>query len=185
MLFGPWRTWIARFGASAAAGRPEPSWHCDRFLGKVPHRPRNMKHIYSSCDVFLKMSEVEAFFLPPMEMMACGQGACVLGEVTGIEEYVEDGVNALVVKQGDVAGARRAVQRLMDDEPLRRRLMANGLKDGATVRMERLDRPAPGDLLLPAAAGAVEGIRPPGGLNAECSGRGARGVQERTSAGRA
>ncbi len=127
----------------SSAGRPARRWHCDRFLGKVPHF--QMKHIYSSCDVLLKMSEVESFCLPPLEMMACGQGACVIGEVTGIDEYVQDGVNALVVKQGDVTAARRAVQRLIEDPELRRRLIENGLKtaqrfewDSLTARLQEI-----------------------------------------------
>jgi len=127
----------------SSAGRPERSWRCDRFFSKVPQP--EMKHIYSSCDILLKMSEVEAFFLPPLEMMACGQGACVLGEVTGIEEYVQDGVNALVVKKGDVEGARHAVQRLITDINLRQRLIAAGLEtarrfdwDALTVRLQQI-----------------------------------------------
>ncbi|MGA2031493.1 MAG: glycosyltransferase [Thermoguttaceae bacterium] len=114
---------------ASSAGRPQPGWRCDRFFQKVPQH--HMKHIYSSCDIFLKMSEVECFFLPPLEMMACGQGACVLGDVTGIDEYGVDGVNALVVERGNVNAARNAVQRLMDDAELRRRLIAGGL---ATAR---------------------------------------------------
>jgi glycosyltransferase involved in cell wall biosynthesis len=110
----------------SSSGKPKPGWRCDRFFDKVPHA--EMKHIYSSCDIFLKMSEVECFFLPPLEMMACGQGACVIGEVTGTDEYVEDGVNALLVKKGDVEAARRAVQSLIEDADLRNRLTLNGLK---------------------------------------------------------
>jgi glycosyltransferase involved in cell wall biosynthesis len=127
----------------SSAGRPERTWRCDRFFSKVPQP--EMKHIYSSCDILLKMSEVEAFFLPPLEMMACGQGACVLGEVTGIEEYVQHDINALVVKKGDVEGARCAVQRLITDVDLRQRLIVAGLEtarrfdwDVLAVRLQQI-----------------------------------------------
>ena len=62
-----------------------------------------------------------------MEMMAC-KGACVVGEVTGYDEYIVDGYNALVVKQGDVEGARNAVKTLLENEDLRKTLVANGYK---------------------------------------------------------
>ncbi|WP_160683800.1 glycosyltransferase [Clostridium sp. C2-6-12] len=109
----------------SSSGLPKPSWKCDRFFEKVPMD--NMKYIYSSCDVLLKMSRVEGFFGPPLEMMACG-GICVVGKVTGYDEYILDGYNALVVEQGDVSGAKRAVESLINDLDLRKKLIANGIK---------------------------------------------------------
>jgi glycosyltransferase involved in cell wall biosynthesis len=107
----------------SSLGRPRPSWRCDRFFERVPMD--NMKYIYSSCDVLLKMSQVEGFFGPPLEMMACG-GMAVVAKVTGYDEYIVDEHNALVVNPGDVEGARAAIQRLIDDPNLRERLIANG-----------------------------------------------------------
>lgn len=109
----------------SSAGRPKPEWKCDRFFEKVPME--QMKFIYSSCDIFLKMSRVEGFFGPPLEMMACG-GAVVVGKVTGYEEYIEHEYNALVVNQGDVMGARKAVDKLINDVELRKKLILNGEK---------------------------------------------------------
>lgn len=109
----------------SSAGKPKPEWKCDRFFEKVPMD--QMRTIYSSCDLFLKMSRVEGFFGPPLEMMACG-GACVVGKVTGYDEYIIDGENALVVEQGDVKGAHAALQKLINDEQLRKHIIANGKK---------------------------------------------------------
>lgn len=106
-------------------GRPAPGWRCDRFFEAVPMA--EMKRIYSSCDVLLKMSRVEGFFGPPLEIMACG-GSAVVAKVTGYDEYIVDGHNALVVEPGDVAGARAAIQRLIDDPALRARLVDEGAK---------------------------------------------------------
>ena len=119
----------------SSVGKPQPGWRCDRLFEKVPMDL--MKHIYSSCDIFLKMSEVEGFFGPPMEMMACGQGACVVGEVTGRDEYCVDGENCLVVPRGDVEAARAAVQRLIEDTAFRRRLIENGLQTAARFNWDR------------------------------------------------
>ncbi|WP_309120828.1 glycosyltransferase [Paenibacillus sp.] len=109
----------------SSAGRPREGWRCDQFFEKLPMN--KMKEIYSSCDIFLKMSRVEGFFGPPLEMMACG-GACVVGEVTGYDEYIVDEYNALVVKQGDIEGAKAAVKRLIEDSELRSKLIMNGKK---------------------------------------------------------
>ena len=52
--------------------------------------------IYRSCDVLVKLSQVEGMYGPPLEMFHCG-GTVVTYDVTGHEEYVEHGVNGLVV----------------------------------------------------------------------------------------
>ncbi|HEY9766865.1 MAG TPA: glycosyltransferase family 4 protein, partial [Chroococcales cyanobacterium] len=117
----------------SSAGKPEEGWRCDRFFEAVPMV--EMKRIYSSCDVLLKMSRVEGFFGPPLEMMACG-GTAVVSKVTGYDEYIVDGVNALVVEQGDVEGARTAVKKLIEDPKLRLRLSEEGAKTAACWRWE-------------------------------------------------
>lgn len=104
-------------------GAPSPEWKCDRFFEHVPMF--DMRKVYSSCDILLKLSRVEGFFGPPMEMMACG-GAVVVGRVTGYDEYIVDGVNALVVDAFDVAAAERAIQTLIDNGELRAKLIAGG-----------------------------------------------------------
>jgi len=108
----------------SSSGKPEPSWRVDRFFYQVPLI--KMREIYSSCDVILKMSRVESFCYPPLEMMACG-GTAVIGRVTGIEEYARDGYNSLIVERGDIDGARVALQKLIDDKELLNKLKANGL----------------------------------------------------------
>ncbi|MDD5555885.1 MAG: glycosyltransferase family 4 protein [bacterium] len=120
-------------------GAPDPAWRIDRSFHAVPMA--EMKRVYSSCDLLLKMSTVEGSPGPPLEMMACG-GTCVVARTAGVEEGIEDGVNALVVEPGDTAGARRAVERLLADEALRRRLVEGGRRT-----VERLDWERSIDLL--------------------------------------
>lgn len=104
----------------------DPTWSCDRTFTQVPFE--QMPAIYASCDILLKLSVVEGFVGPPLEMMACGQGACVVAKATGWEEYMKHEENALLVDLDDVEGAVRSVRRLLDDQALRDRLVANGLK---------------------------------------------------------
>jgi glycosyltransferase involved in cell wall biosynthesis len=104
-------------------GKPKPEWKFDRFFEGVPWD--QMKHIYSSCDILLKMSRVESFSLPPLEMMACG-GTAVVGKVTGIDEYIIDNYNALIVEEGDVDGAHNALRKLIESNEFRLQLIRNG-----------------------------------------------------------
>lgn len=106
-------------------GVPDKSWRCDKFFEHVPMN--KMKYIYSSCDILLKLSRIEGFFGPPMEMMACG-GAVVVGRVTGYDEYIENGVNALVVDPLAIDEATEAILRLIKDKNLRKSLIVSGLQ---------------------------------------------------------
>lgn len=115
-------------------GKPKAGWRYDAFFEGVPIE--EMKRIYSSCDILLKMSRVEGFFGPPMEAMACGC-AVVVGKVSGFDEYIRHGENALAVEMGDITAAKRAVQSLIDDKDLRLRCIEGGYK---TVKEWSWDR---------------------------------------------
>jgi glycosyltransferase involved in cell wall biosynthesis len=117
----------------SSSGRPSAAWRCDRFFEYVPMN--EMKHIYSSCDVLLKLSSVEGVFGPPLEMMACG-GSCIVGKVNGHDEYIVNGHNAVVVERGDVEGAKAALTKLIEDEEFRKKLIEGGLKTAAEMRWE-------------------------------------------------
>ena len=109
----------------SSCGTLKDNWKCDNFFYRVPFH--KMKDIYSSCDIFLKMSRVEGFFGPPMEAMACGC-AVVVGKVTGYDEYIKNDYNSIVVEQGSVNGAKKAVQSLIDDQKLKEKLIINGFE---------------------------------------------------------
>lgn len=104
-------------------GKPEKGWKCHRFFEQVPMT--DMRRIYSSCDILVKLSRVEGFFGPPMEMMACG-GTVIVGEVTGYDEYIENEANALVVDPLKPQQAANSIKRLIEDAGLREKLIANG-----------------------------------------------------------
>ncbi len=115
-------------------GSPKKNWRCDKFFEQIPMM--DMRKVYSSCDILLKLSKVEGFFGPPMEMMACG-GVSVVGKVTGYDEYIVDGVNALVVESGDIAAATAAVKKLIDQPELRSSLVAAGKKTAVEWNWDR------------------------------------------------
>jgi len=114
--------------------QPPAHWKVAKHFSKV--QMDRMKEIYASCDVLLKLSEVEGFFGPPMEMMACG-GTAVVGNVTGHEEYCIHGENCLVVDlmigeertkrvEGIAAQARNAIIKLKEDKKLLEDLKKGG-----------------------------------------------------------
>lgn len=112
-------------------------WHIDRFFVNV--RPVELRDIYSACDVLLKMSEVESFCLPNLEMMACG-GTIITTNFTGHEEYAVDGYNSIVIPIRGINEARAAVIRLKDDRVLLEHLKANALITARTMTWQNSNK---------------------------------------------
>ncbi len=86
--------------------------------------------IYRSCDVLVKLSQVEGMYGPPLEMFHCG-GTVVTYDVTGHEEYVQHDANGLVVPMNDEDGVIEAVRALKRDPALLARLRAGALATAA------------------------------------------------------
>jgi len=101
------------------------SWYpgVDRLFSRIPIQA--VPEIYRSCDVIVKLSYVEGMFGPPLEMFHCG-GTAIVYDVTGHDEYIVDGRNALVVRRDDESGVIDAVRRLQREPDLLR-----ALKQGA------------------------------------------------------
>jgi glycosyltransferase involved in cell wall biosynthesis len=78
-------------------------------------------------DVLVLPSLTEGLGLVLLEAMSNGV-AVVASKVGGIPEIVIDGVNGLLVRPGDAAALAEALNRLADNEGLRQRLIANGVK---------------------------------------------------------
>lgn len=86
--------------------------------------------IYRSCDLILKLSLVEGMFGPPLEMFHCG-GTAVVYDVSGHDEYIVNGRNALVVPMHDEAGVASALRRLAGDADLMASLQRGALETAA------------------------------------------------------
>lgn len=100
-------------------GRPDTGWRCDRYFEKV--KLDDMRKIYSSCDILLKLSKFESFCLPALEMMACG-GIPVVAKVNGVNEFLENGINGYMIEQGDYKGAQDRIQTLIENKELRKKM---------------------------------------------------------------
>jgi glycosyltransferase involved in cell wall biosynthesis len=110
---------------------PEPTLleaSTDRVVGPVPHR--DMAQLYADTDVVLKLSRVEGMFGPPLEGFHMG-ATCVTTEVTGHDEYIVHGHNALLCDWDDLQGTTRQLELLGRDRRLLHELRYNAL---ATAR---------------------------------------------------
>lgn len=135
---------------SAGGGRPQ--LRAEREPGEV----RVLGHVdddmlpglYAGACAFVLASRYEGFGLTCLEAMA--SGVPVVAADTGALPETTDGA-ALLVDSGDPAGVAAAIDRVLDDQPLRERLVAAGLARAATLTWDRAAREV--DALLAAFAG--------------------------------
>jgi glycosyltransferase involved in cell wall biosynthesis len=113
---------------TVVSGEREGLEGADEVVG--PLSAAGMAELYGRTDVVLKLSRVEGMFGPPLEGFHRG-ATCVVSAVTGHEEYVEHGVNGLVVDWDDPRGTSRALDRLARDRRLLHELRCGAL---ATAR---------------------------------------------------
>ena len=78
----------------------------------------------------MKLSTVEGFGLPPLEMFHCG-GTCIAFDSTGVTDFAEHGRNALIAPFGDFQTAGRLLADLRSDRALLGRLQAGALETSA------------------------------------------------------
>jgi glycosyltransferase involved in cell wall biosynthesis len=105
-------------------GRAPRGAHADRIVGRVAQR--ELAGLYGESHVVLKLSRVEGMYGPPLEGFHMG-ATCVTTAVTGHDEYVEHGWNALVVDWDDTRGTARALDLLARDRRLLHYLRYNAL----------------------------------------------------------
>jgi alpha-1,3-rhamnosyl/mannosyltransferase len=94
-----------------------------RFLGSVDRA--RLAGLLRGARAFAFPSRGEPFGIALLEAMAAGVPA-VATNAGGVTEFARDGVNALLVDPEDGRGLARAIARVVDDSPLRERLIAGG-----------------------------------------------------------
>jgi hypothetical protein len=86
--------------------------------------------VYRSCDLILKLSLVEGMSGPPLEMFHCG-GTAIVYNVTGHDEYIVHGRNALVAECNDESAVVRFIRQLKDSPPFLGALKTNAINAAA------------------------------------------------------
>ena len=82
-----------------------------------PLTAAELADVYGDTDVLLKLSRVEGMYGPPLEGFHRG-ATCVTTEVTGHDEYIRHGVNALIVDWDDERGTAAQLDLLARDREL-------------------------------------------------------------------
>jgi len=103
-----------------------------RFLGFVPIE--TLRAFYQTASAFVFPSLYEGFGLPPLEAMACGTPV-VCSSVSSLPEVV--GQAAVIVNPENVFDIARGMREVLLDEALRRRLIAEGIKNARQFSWER------------------------------------------------
>ena len=81
----------------------------------------DLNQLYADCDIFVAPSRYESFGLVFLEAMMFAK-PCVGTRIGGISEVVEDGVTGLLAEPEDVSSLAEAIDRLVVDADLRRRM---------------------------------------------------------------
>ena len=146
LIEGPGKVWFKRINSCFEAikdiegievwfvsrdGFVDENWKIDKYFENVTRT--QMGDIYRSCDVLLKMSEVESFCLPNLEMMACG-GTIVTTNFTGHEEYAVNNYNSIVISINDINEAKEAIISLTKDFSL-----LDSLKKNAIIKSKEMN----------------------------------------------
>ena len=95
--------------------------------------------LFHATDVWLASSREEGWGLTPQEAMACGVGV-VTTRVGGTPYFARDGDTALVVEPGDGAALEAALERMVTDDALRRRLVEAGVRTARAMTMDETAR---------------------------------------------
>jgi glycosyltransferase involved in cell wall biosynthesis/peptidoglycan/LPS O-acetylase OafA/YrhL len=121
-----WRAVIAGDG-DPAPFRAMVGWHrlADRvempgWLGRA-----DILELLAQTDILVLPSHHEAMPIAVLEALASGV-AVITTAVGTVPEFLQDGVNALLVTPGDIASLAHAIEMLLDDAAMRARLAAAG-----------------------------------------------------------
>ncbi len=106
-------------------GKTKDWYRIDKNLGRVPQEKTG--DVYRQCHILLKTSVLESFSYPPLEMMSTG-GCVVVCPNEGNVEYLVDGENCLMYKQGNFEEAQVLIDRLRCEPNLRADLAKGGIE---------------------------------------------------------
>ncbi len=97
-----------------------------RFTGHAAYE--EAPAVYAMGDIFVSPTYAEGFSNTILEAMASGL-PCLSCHAVGVMDCLRDGENGLLVQPGDIAAQAAGLRRLIEDEPLRRRLADAALEE--------------------------------------------------------
>ncbi|MCW1311794.1 MAG: glycosyltransferase family 4 protein [Candidatus Rehaiarchaeum fermentans] len=102
----------------------------------IPTR-KKLRELYNSSKIFVLPSLVEGMSLPPLEAMSCG-AAVVATDNGGVNEYLIDGFNGIMIPVGCSVCIVDAVIDLLHDNAKRERLVLNGLSTATNFSYSKM-----------------------------------------------
>ena len=115
---GEWKqmleSMIQRLGLSESVHIKEPT--------------KNIFNEYSSSSFLAMTSHFEGFPMVMIEAMACGLPVVTFDYPCGPKDIITEGVDGIIVKEGDITGFANAMAKLMEDKALRDRISDNAVK---------------------------------------------------------
>lgn len=113
----------------------------ERGLNETAHinKPTNdIGREYANSSMLVMSSHYEGFPMVMIEAMAAGLPIVTFDFKCGPRDIIRDGVNGLLVRDGDIQGLAAAMMRLMDDDGLRHRMGKEARKVVDTYSEERV-----------------------------------------------
>ena len=102
--------------------------------------------VLRNTDIYICNSEYEAFGLPTLEAMTCG-AAVITTDTGGMRDFVQNGINALVINHHDKDDMKEKIEMLINDKKLIHKIAENGMKtalkfnwDNSVINMEKYFR---------------------------------------------
>ena len=99
---------------------------------------RDIRSEYVASSVLVMSSNYEGFPMAMVEGMSCGLPAVSFDFRCGPKDMIDDGVNGILVRNGDIRGLRDALLRLMKDDDLRRRMGAEAARTAERYSQEKV-----------------------------------------------
>lgn len=93
---------------------------------------------YAHSSMLVMSSHYEGFPMVMIEAMACGLPVVSFDYKCGPKDIIQDGVNGLLVKDGDIEGLANAMMRLMDNEEERKVMGRNARRVTETYSEEKV-----------------------------------------------
>jgi GalNAc-alpha-(1->4)-GalNAc-alpha-(1->3)-diNAcBac-PP-undecaprenol alpha-1,4-N-acetyl-D-galactosaminyltransferase len=107
---------------------------------QLPGEVKGLRSLYEHADLFVLSSRWEGFPNVLLEAMARGLPVVSTDCPSGPADMIEDGRNGLLVPPNDVGALTRAMDELMSEEGLRRRLAENARDVSQRFSVERIMR---------------------------------------------